>query len=204
MLHVRVCELRAALRAARPQLLTTGGGYVLRVGSDQLDAERFERLTAAGAAALSAGDPVRARTELAAGLALWRGPALVEFAEERFARPDAARLDELRLQAVENRIAADLALGRHGAVVADLEKLTANHPLRERFWAQLMLALYRAGRRGDALRVYQTARQQITEQLGLDPGQALQLLHRAILTADPLLDVFGPAPKVEFDDSIPR
>jgi DNA-binding SARP family transcriptional activator len=198
MLHVRISELRAALRTARPQLLTTDGGYVLRVGPDELDAERFERLNAAGSAALSAGDPARARTTLAAGLALWRGPALMEFADERFARPDAARLGELWLQATENRIAADLDLGRHGAVVADLEKLTANHPLRERFWAQLMLALYRAGRRGDALQMYQTVRQQITEQLGLDPGHALQLLHRAILTADGVLDVYGPAPEVEF------
>ncbi|MEV0618463.1 BTAD domain-containing putative transcriptional regulator [Nonomuraea sp. NPDC050404] len=187
MLHVRVSELRNVLRAAGARLLTRDGGYVLRVGPDGLDAERFERLAASGAAALAGGDPGRARAELDAALALWRGPALGEFAEEPFARPDATRLAELRLRAVENHIAADLGLGRHDEVVAELRKLVAGHPLRERFWGQLMLALYRGGRQAEALQAYQGARRHLSDQLGLDPGDALQTLHHAILTADPAL-----------------
>jgi DNA-binding SARP family transcriptional activator/tetratricopeptide (TPR) repeat protein len=191
MLQVRVSELRAALRVAGASLLTRDGGYLLRAGPDELDAWRFERLAAAGAAALADGDPERARADLSAGLALWRGPALAGFAEEAFARAEAARLEELRLQVVENRIAAELELGGHGELIAELEKLVAEYPLRERFWTQHMLALYRAGRRGDALRAYQTARRHITEQLGLDPGDGLQRLHHAILTADPALTAAG-------------
>ncbi|HEU5110399.1 MAG TPA: AfsR/SARP family transcriptional regulator, partial [Micromonosporaceae bacterium] len=189
MLHVRVSELRAALRGAAPLLQTRDGGYLLAAEPDEVDATRFERLVAAGTAALADDDPARARADLEAGLALWQGPALAEFADEPFARSDAARLGELRLQAVESRIAADLQLGRHREIVAELEQLVAEHPLRERFWVQRMLALYRAGRQAEALQAYQTARRHINEQLGLDPGEALQRVHHSILTADPALDV---------------
>ena len=189
MLHVRVSELRAALRGGAARLQTRDGGYLLAADPDELDATRFERLVTAGTAALADDDPERARADLEAGLALWQGPALAEFADEPFARSDAARLGELRLQAVESRIAADLQLGRHREIVPELEKLVAEHPLRERFWMQQMLALYRAGRQAEALRAYQTARRHINEQLGLDPGDALQRLHHSILTADPALDV---------------
>jgi DNA-binding SARP family transcriptional activator/Tfp pilus assembly protein PilF len=200
MLHVRVSELRATLRAVgAPVLNRGGGGYLLDIDPDDLDAARFERLASAGAVALADGDPERANGELLASLALWKGRALAEFAGEAFAQPDAARLEELRLQVVENRITADLELGRHSELVAELEKLVAEHPLRERFWAQHMLALYRAGRQGDALRAYQTARGHIIDQLGLDPGDALQGLHHAILTADPAVKVAGRTQDIDLD-----
>ncbi|WP_187415172.1 AfsR/SARP family transcriptional regulator [Nonomuraea sp. PA05] len=191
MIHVRVSELRNALRAAGRGVLTHDGGYLLRLGPDELDAGRFERLAGAGAAALADGDPARARAALEAGLALWRGPALAEFADEAFARPDAIRLGELRLQAVEHRIAADLDLGRHGEVVAELRKLVTDQPLRERFWGQLMVALYRAGRQGEALQAYRAAWDHLRDQLGLEPGDTLRGLHQAILTGDPALQVGG-------------
>ncbi|GAA2214997.1 tetratricopeptide repeat protein [Nonomuraea monospora] len=191
MIHVRVSELRNALRSAGRGVLTRDGGYLLRLGPDELDADRFERLAGAGAAALADGDPARARAALEAGLALWRGPALGEFADEAFARPDAIRLGELRLQAVEHRIAADLELGRHGEVVAELQKLVTDQPLRERFWGQLMVALYRAGRQGEALQAYRAAWDHLRDQLGLEPGDALRGLHQAILTGDPALRVGG-------------
>jgi DNA-binding SARP family transcriptional activator len=189
MLHVRVSELRSALRVCGAPVVSGRGGYQLRIAAEDVDAERFERLATAGAEALADGDPTRAATDLRAGLALWRGPALAEFADEIFARSDAARLTELRLQALENRFAADLELGRHRELVAELEKVVTDHPLRERFWEQHMLALYRAGRQGDALGAYQAARQQLADELGLDPGNSLQRLHQAILTADPALDL---------------
>nr|WP_311132291.1 BTAD domain-containing putative transcriptional regulator [Nonomuraea gerenzanensis] len=200
MIHVRVSELRTALRVTGSRVLTRDGGYLLKVGPDELDAVRFERLAAAGAAALAAGDPVRARADLVAGLALWRGPALGEFADEAFARADAIRLGELRLQAVEQRIAADLELGRHDSVVAELRKLVHDQPLRERFWGQLMLALYRGGRQGEALEAYRSARDHLTDQLGLEPGDALRSLHHAILTADPSLRAPGRAVVVPSPD----
>ncbi len=140
MLHVRVSQLRTALRVAGVRLLTRDGGYVLDVGPEDLDAGRFERLAVAGAAAMAGGDAKGARADLAAALALWRGPALNEFADETFARSEAVRLSELRLRALETRIAADLALGRHGEVIADLEKHTAEHPMRERLWEELIRA----------------------------------------------------------------
>jgi DNA-binding SARP family transcriptional activator len=188
MLYVRISELRAALRAGRPELDYRAGGYRLRVGPDALDAQRFERLAAAGARALAGGDPARARNDLAAALALWRGEALAEFADEPFARSEAARLTEVRWQATENRITAELHLGWGGELVAELRKLVAEHPLRERFWVQLMLALYRAGRQGEALEAFQTAQRIAVEQLGIDPGAELRRLHVAILRQDPGLD----------------
>ncbi|WP_238992457.1 BTAD domain-containing putative transcriptional regulator [Jiangella ureilytica] len=188
MVHVRVSELRAALRAGQPELLTQGGGYLLRVDDDSLDARRFERLAADGSHALADGDAARARAQLALGLALWRGAALAEFADEPFARAEAVRLTELRHQAVENRIAADLQLGRHAGVVAELETLVAEHPLRERFWAQLMVALYRAGRQGEALEAYHTVRRLTADQLGVEPGAELRRIQAAILRHDPELE----------------
>jgi DNA-binding SARP family transcriptional activator len=181
MLHVRICELRAALRTGHPELLTSGGGYLLRVGPGQLDAWRFEQLVAAGVAALTSGDAGRARADLGAALALWRGPALAEFAHEPFARAKVARLAELRLQAIEYQVASDLAEGAHREVVADVRALVAEHPLRERFWAQLMLALYRSGRRAEALQAYQDVRRLLVDRLGTDPGTELRALHTAVL-----------------------
>jgi DNA-binding SARP family transcriptional activator len=189
MLHVRVSELRAALRPVGPPPINRDGGYLFQLAPGDLDVWQFERLLAAGAAALADGDPARARAELDAGLALWRGPALGEFADEPFARAEVARLRELRLQAIENRVAADLDLGRRGHLVAELEMLVAEHPLHERFWSQLMLALYRAGRQGEALQAYQTVRRLLVDRLGIDPGLLLRDLHAAMLRQDPELDL---------------
>ena len=195
MLHVRVSELRAALRAGRPDgsdraagLLARDGGYLLRLADDGLDARTFERLAAAGARALDAGDHERARAGLADALALWHGPALAEFADEPFARAavDAAGR-RCGCRRVENRLTAELALGRHADLVAELETLTASYPLRERFWAQLMVALYRAGRQSEALAAYRAARDVLTGQLGVEPGADLRQLHAAVLRQDPAL-----------------
>ena len=118
-------------------------------------------------------------------LALWRGPALAEFRYEDFAQSEIARLDELRLAALEERIEADLALGRHDELIVELEELVADQPLRERLRGQLMLALYRAGRQAEALSTYQEGRRALAEELGLEPGEGLQRLERQILDHDP-------------------
>jgi DNA-binding SARP family transcriptional activator len=174
------------------------------IDPDDIDARRFERLVAAGAAALTAGNSARAYADISAGLGLWRGPALAEFADEPFARSHAVRLEELRLHAVENQMSAALELGHHGQLVPELEKLVAEHPLREPFWSQLMLALYRAGRRADALAAYQTARRHLAGEVGLEPGEALQSLHYAILTADPALGVSATPPRLVANQGLPR
>src|SRR5262249_38808118 len=147
---------RAIRQAIGPDLplRTVPGGYVLEIAPEDCDVTEFERRADAGTAALRAGDPAAARRELAAALALWRGPALAELADEPSARPEAARLEELRLSALEARIDADLALGRHAGLPGELAPLVAEHPYRERLRAQLMLALYRAGRQADALAEY--------------------------------------------------
>ena len=129
-----------------------------------------------------------AAVTLREALGLWRGPALEDF-DDDFARGDRIRLEELRATALELRIDADLALGRHEQVAAELATLTSEHPLRERLWGQQMLALYRAGRQGEALRAYQAARTALGEELGLDPGPELQRLEAAILARDPALDL---------------
>jgi len=197
MLHVRVCEVRAALRPGRQEhnagLLHRDGGYLLRLGADCLDAREFDRLAAAGVRSLADGDPETARTALADALALWRGPAVVEFADEPFARAEVARLAESRLRALEHRLEADLATGRAGDVIGELEGLVVEHPLRERFRSLLMLALYRAGRPAEAVRAYHGAREVLAEQLGLDPSDELQRLNAAILRRDSALDATAPA-----------
>ena len=132
-------------------------------------------------------------SKLREALALWRGPPLADLAFESFAQPAIARLEELRLVAIEKRIDADLALGRHAEVVAELEALVAEHPLRERVRAQLMLALYRCGRQADALAVYQSARRELVEELGIEPSPTLRELEQSILRQDPSLEL-APAP----------
>jgi predicted ATPase len=195
MLHVRVSELRAALRAGRRDrsdraagLLARDGGYLLQLADDSLDARVFERLAAAGARALGVGDHDRAQASLTDALCLWHGQALAEFADEPFAYAAVARLEGLRLQVRENRLTAELALGRHADLVAELESLTSSYPLRERFWYQLMLALYRAGRQSEALAAYRAARDVLTGQLGVEPGTDLRQLHAAMLRQDPALE----------------
>ena len=164
-------------------VLTVSAGYVLKLDRNELDSQLFERLLADAG---RAPPDVAART-LREALALWRGPPLADFAYDDFARNEIDRLEELRLATVEKRIDADLVLGRHDEVIAELEALVAAHPLRERFRAQLMLALYRAGRQADALQVYQRARDALREELGLEPADELQTLQKAILGHDPSL-----------------
>ena len=169
-------------------LVTRGGGYALDVGADDVDAARFERLAAEGREALERGDYRGAAETLREALGLWRGPPLADFAYESFAQNEIARLEEQRLVALEDRVEADLALGRHAALVSELETLVAEHPTRERLRGQLMLALYRAGRQSEALESYRDARRTLDEQLGLEPGPELQQLERAILNQDPAID----------------
>ena len=191
-LRVNVSRLRKAL----PQdvLATRSPGYAIRVEPDELDLQRFERLVDEGRSLLARGLTADASERLRDALSLWRGPALADFAYERFAHTAIARLEEIRLAALELRIQADLALGRHDELVGELEALVAEHPLRERLRAYLMTALYRSGRQAEALDAYQDARLALLDELGIDPNPALQELERAILRQDPALDVRAPAP----------
>jgi YVTN family beta-propeller protein len=170
-------------------LLTRGHGYVVQVAPGELDLERFSELADRGRDALAAGNPQEAAELLREALALWRGPPLAEFTYARFAHNAIAQLEELHLGAVEERVEADLALGRARALVAELRDLVARYPLRERLRGQLMLALYRCGRQAEALEVYQDYRRTLSEELGLEPGPALQRLELAILNQDPTLDL---------------
>jgi YVTN family beta-propeller protein len=165
-------------------LLTRPPGYVLNVAPADLDLARFERLVAEARDA----QPEEAAEKLRSALALWRGPALADLAYEPFAQTEIARLEELRLTALEDRIEADLALGRHAELVPELESLVARQPLRERLRGQLMRALYGSGRQAEALEAYQAARGTLMEELGLEPSPALQRLERAILEQDPSLE----------------
>jgi DNA-binding SARP family transcriptional activator len=179
-LQVRVSQLRKALGAAGALIETRPPGYVLRLKADQLDLYRFERLVADA----DTGDPAAAATKLRAALDLWRGPPLGDLMYDSFAQASIARLEELRLAVLEKRIEADLELARHADLVAELEELVGEHPLRERLWAQLMLALYRSGRQADALATYQRARRTLVEELGIEPGPQLRELEQAILDQD--------------------
>jgi DNA-binding SARP family transcriptional activator/tetratricopeptide (TPR) repeat protein len=166
-------------------------GYKLVVGAKALDAHRFEALADQGRGVLVGGDPEGARAVLDDALALWRGPALLEFAHLDFAWGFAAKLEERRLVATEDRIDADLRLGRHAAVVGELGELVAAHPLREQLRHHLALALYRSGRQAEALRVLDDARRTLRDQLGIDPGRPLVDLETAILNHDPTLELAG-------------
>ena len=181
-LHGHISALRKRLGAERIETRPPGYRLLLPEG-DELDVHRFERVVAA---ARTEGPSARAR-KLQAALALFRGEPLSDFRYQDFAAPEAARLEELRLMVVEEQIDAELELGRHAEVVPRLERLVVDHPLRERMRAQLMLALYRAGRQADALQAFQEARAALVDELGIEPGLALQRLERQILNQDPEL-----------------
>ena len=170
-------------------LVTRSPGYLLVVRPEEVDAVRFQRAVEQARVDLGAGAPEQAADSLREALALWRGPALADCADIPFARAEAARLEELRSTATEDRIEAELELGRHADLVAELEALVAQYPLRERLRAQLMVALYRSGRQAEALRVYHETREILVEELGLEPGRALQRLERAVLVQDPALEL---------------
>jgi DNA-binding SARP family transcriptional activator len=152
------------------------------------DAARFEDLVGQARHAAAEDQPGQAAALLDEALALWRGEAYAEFAHEDFARAEAARLDELRVSAIEDRIDAELALGHHAEAATRAERLISACPLRERPHAQLMLALYRCGRQADALTVYRDYRDRLDDDLGLSPSAALQQLHADILRQEPALD----------------
>jgi DNA-binding SARP family transcriptional activator/ABC-type branched-subunit amino acid transport system substrate-binding protein len=188
VLQNHVAQLRRALGDRPGALLQTHGhGYALHLDGGGFDLERFEELARGGSGAIDSGDYAEARTLLEEALALWRGPPLADFAYEAFAQPEIARLEERRLTAVEQRLEAELGLGHDHALVPELEGLVAEHPTRERLRAQLMLALYRAGRQADALTVYGQGRQALIDELGVEPGPALRDLQAAILRQDPSL-----------------
>jgi DNA-binding SARP family transcriptional activator len=162
-------------------------GYVLHVDPEQIDALRFEALVREGRRLL-AEDPEAALERLDEALSLWRGIPLADLADELSLRPEIGRLEELRLVAVEHRIAAELALGRHDELGAELESLVEEHPLRERLWGHLMLALYRSRRQAEALNAFQRARRLLADELGLDPSPELRELQGRILRQDPALE----------------
>ena len=172
-------------------LVTAGDAYLLRVAPDAVDAVRLEGLTREGRDALAAGRAVEAVAHLEEALALWRGDPVPEVAETPAGRAEAARLAEMRRSALEHLHEAELALGRHGDLVARLEVLVAAEPLHEQVWRQLMLALYRSGRQADALRAYQRARTTLVDELGIEPGPELRRLESAIVAQDPALDWVG-------------
>ena len=186
MVQVYVSRLRKLLPDG--VLRTRASGYQLTIPPDSLDLERFERHRAAGRVALEQGRYDEAAERFRDALALWRGPALAEFVHEPFAHGEGARLDALRTAALEERLQADLELGNPVDVIAELEALVAQHPLREQLRGQLMLALYRAGRQAEALAVYQETRRVLADELGIHPSQALRDLERRILQHDPDLE----------------
>jgi YVTN family beta-propeller protein len=178
-------------------LLTRPHGYVLTVAEGELDLHRFQSLMEEGRAALAAGQPADAAGRLREALALWRGPPLAEFAYDSFAQVEIARLEELRLSGIEERVEADLALGRHRDLIPELDALVTKNPLRERLRGQLMLALYRSGRQAQALDAYQRARRVLVDELGIEPSPALQRLEQAILQQDGSLELIRqPTPTV--------
>ncbi len=192
-LHGHVSNLRKLLGADR--IRTRPPGYALQVSPGEVDVARFESLIAE---ARGREDPQERTARLSDALSLWRGEPLSELRGEPFAEREISRLEELRLAALEDRIDADLALGRHHELVAELEPLVAEHAFRERLRGQLMLALYRCGRQADALNVFQSGRRALVEQLGIDPGPALVALELRVLRQDQSLDLpvaRAPAPR---------
>jgi predicted ATPase/DNA-binding SARP family transcriptional activator len=193
-LQVYVSQLRKVLAAGNGLLSTHGAGYRLALEPGQLDLHRFEELAASARRAVAAGDAIRAADLFEEALALWRGAPFADLTYEEFAAGEVRRLEELRLAAIEDGIDAELERGAHARVVPELEALVAQHPLRERLSAQLVLALYRSGRQAEALAEYQRIRHTLEDELGLDPGEELRRLELAVLNQDPALSAPGEAP----------
>jgi DNA-binding SARP family transcriptional activator/DNA-binding GntR family transcriptional regulator len=189
MIHVYVSQLRKTLPEG--VLRTRAPGYALEIAPEAVDLVQLTRLRAEARAALADGDPRVASQRLREALSLWRGTALAEFSEP-FAAAQAAHLDEVRIACLEDRIDADLALGQHADLIGELRVLVAGHPLRERLRCQLMLALYRAGRQAEALRVYQEFRRALQDELAIEPSAAMNVLQRQVLRQDEALDLAAP------------
>ena len=191
-LQAQIGQLRRTLGPAA--ILTTEAGYALTAGPDEVDVVRFERLVAKGQRLAADGEMAPASAALGEALGLRRGEPLAEFTYAGFFDAERARLDELTLVAIESRAGADLGLGRHGELAGELEALCREHPLRERLWELLILALYRSGRQAEALRAYTEIRDRLAGELGIDPGPALRDLQARILAQDPSLGPASPAP----------
>jgi DNA-binding SARP family transcriptional activator len=194
-LHLTPAAMRAPVGQHRggPTLLHTyPGGYMLAMTPEALDAQRFERLARLGRAQLDGGRYAAAAQTLRDALALWRGPALVDLDPGPVLQVEIQRLEEIRRSAFESRIDADLHLRRHHGIIAELVGLVAQQPTHEGFQARLMLALYRAGRRSDALNVFRKARHTLIDELGVEPSVGLQSLHQAILASAPRLEPVDP------------
>jgi DNA-binding SARP family transcriptional activator/Tfp pilus assembly protein PilF len=203
-LRSHILRLRRVLGArAGARVVTQYPGYLLQAGENEVDVLRFRCLCRDGGAALREGAWVRADGLLGEALDLWRGAPLADVPSVQMRREEVPGLEELRLQAEEWRTDAALRLGRHNELVAELQALAAQHPLRERFHAQLMLALYRCGRQAEALSAYQHARQVLIDQLGTEPGSELQELHQQVLSADPALTILRSALPVSDAESSP-
>ena len=191
-LQAQIAQLRRTLGASA--IITSESGYALDVNAGDLDAARFEDLIAEGRHRSADGDLALASVVLGDALRLRRGEPLSEFAYAGFADAERAHLNELALVATEYRVEADLGLGRHNELVGELEALCRNHPLRERLWELLLLALYRAGRQSEALRAFTEIHDRLVDELGIDPGPALRELETRIIAQDPSLAAEQPAP----------
>jgi SARP family transcriptional regulator, regulator of embCAB operon len=191
-LYVYISQLRKLLDRARPAesaIVTVAPGYRIELGHDELDLTIFQRHVHEGRAAARDGRRQDAARYFGQALDLWRGPTLIELRNGPIVTGFVSWLEEMRLECTERLMHSNLELGRHRELVPELFSLTAEYPLHEAFYRQLMLALYRSERRGDALRVYRSARRVLQDELGLEPGRALGDLQQRILAADGLLDV---------------
>jgi DNA-binding SARP family transcriptional activator/basic membrane lipoprotein Med (substrate-binding protein (PBP1-ABC) superfamily) len=187
--HAYVSRLRKVL--GRDRIVRSDYGYRVLLGRDELDLRRFEQLLAHGRELLQQGDAEQARETLGSALGLWQGPPLADFMYEPFAAAEIRRLEELRLDALEERLEADLALGHHAELVPEIDAVVRAHPLRERLVGQLMVALYRAGRQAEALDVYERTRRELGHELGLQPSHELQHLSAEIVRQEPSLDALA-------------
>lgn len=185
---------------AKEVLVTRHGGYLLQIPQESVDVHRYEQLVAAGQSAFESGDDLRSADLFRDALAMWQGPALVDVRVGPILEIEVMRLEESRLVTVERRIDADLRLGRHAELLAELTDLIARHPQHEGLHSQAMVALYRSGRQATALDVYRRLRGRLIEELGVEPSPQLQRLHQAMLTVDPVLDqACGPRRTSTFD-----
>src|SRR5271169_4639589 len=200
-LQAQIGQLRRTFGPAA--ILTTEAGYALAVGPEDVDVVRFEHLVAQGRRLAEAGQAADASAALGQALGLRRGEPLAEFSYAGFFDAERAHLDELTLTAVESRAGADLALGRHGEVAAELEAWCRQHPLRERLWELLILALYRSGRQAEALAAYTDVRDRLAGELGIDPGPSLRDLQARILAQDPSLSPEPVPPEPRPSEPLP-